>query len=697
MRGLAPATQSRTRVTAGTLPAPYARRVNRLASEGSPYLRQHADNPVDWYPWGTEAFAEARSSDRPVLLSVGYSACHWCHVMAHESFEDPATAELMNRLYVNVKVDREERPDVDSLYMEAVTSLTGHGGWPMTVFLTPEGEPFFAGTYFPPTSRQGMPSFPDVLERVGEAWEERRSEVRQQAQRITEALDRAGRLPLGAGGEPPGSETLAQAAAALRQQYDAAWGGFGRAPKFPQAMTLEALLRHWRHSGDDDTAAMVLNSLDCMASGGIYDHLGGGFSRYATDQRWLVPHFEKMLYDNALLLGLYTQAWQITGKARYRQVVDETVGYLLRDLRLADGGFASAEDADSEGVEGKFYVWSVDEIRAAVGDAAAGAALDWYGASEEGNFEGANILWRPVRGDLLRPPEVEAARRALFEVRSGRVRPGLDDKVLTEWNGLVISALARAATATGNDAWLAAAVACGEFLTENLRRPDGRWLRSWQAGDAERPAGARHLACAADYAAMLDAFCRLAEATGCARWIDEARRTADDLLELFWDHDTGGLLTCGRDAEPLVATPRDLFDNATPSANSAAALGLLRLGALVGNEKYNDRATDICSLLGPLAAEHPSAFGNLLCALDLHATGATEVVVTGDRADLVEVVHREWLPNVVLAWGEPYDSPLWHQRPDGAAYVCRRYTCAAPATDAGTLRRQLEMTPAGGP
>ena len=668
--------------------------MNRLASEGSPYLRQHADNPVDWYPWGTEAFDEARRGDKPVLLSVGYSACHWCHVMAHESFEDSSVAELMNRLFVNVKVDREERPDVDSLYMEAVTSLTGHGGWPMTVFLTPEGEPFFAGTYFPPTARHGMPSFSDVLQRVHQAWEERRGDVRDQARRITEALDRSGRLPLSAGGSPRGGEVLVQAAVALRPQYDAAWGGFGRAPKFPQAMTLEALLRHWRNSGDDDVMAMVLNSLDCMASGGIYDHLGGGFSRYATDQRWLVPHFEKMLYDNALLLGLYTHAWQITGKPRYRQVMDETVGYLLRDLCLTGGGFASAEDADSEGVEGKFYVWSIDEIRAVAGEAAE-AAIDWYGATTEGNFEGGNILWRPVRGDLLRPPEVETARQALFEARSGRVRPGLDDKVLTEWNGLAIVALAGAATATGNDAWLAAATSCGEFLAENLRRPDGRWLRSWQAGDAERPAGARHLACAADYAAMLDAFCRLGEATGQARWIDEARRTADDLLELFWDHDNGGLLTCGRDAEPLVATPRDLFDNATPSANSAAALGLFRLGALIGNDAYNDRATDICSLLGPLAGEHPSAFGNLLCALDLHAAGTTEVVVTGDRADLVEVVHQQWLPNAVLAWGEPYDSPLSRHRPPRAAFVCRRYTCAAPATDAATLRRQLATGAAG--
>ena len=395
-----------------------------------------------------------------------------------------------------------------------------------------------------------------------------------------------------------------------------------------------------------------------------------------------------MLYDNALLLGLYTAAWQATGKGRYRQVVDETIGYLLRDLRLADGGFASAEDADSEGVEGKFYVWSLEEIRGAAG-AAADAAIEWYGATEEGNFEGANILWRPVRGDLQRPAEVEQARLSLLDARSERIRPGLDDKVLTEWNGLLITALAGAATATGNGDWLVAAEDCGEFLLDRLRRPDGRWLRSWQAGDADRPAGARHLACAADYAAVLDGFCRLGEATGRAHWIEEACRTADDLLDLFWDHDASGLLTCGRDAEPLVATPRDLFDNATPSASSAAALGLLRLSALAGNSEYRDRAEAILGLLGPLAAEHPSAFGNLLCALDLHAAGATEIVITGDRPDLTEVVHRQWLPNAVLAWGEPYDSPLWHQRPDGAAYVCRGYVCEAPTTDVGELRDRL--------
>ncbi|MXZ31062.1 MAG: thioredoxin domain-containing protein [Acidimicrobiia bacterium] len=667
--------------------------MNRLAAEGSPYLRQHADNPVDWYPWGDEAFEAARQADKPVLLSVGYSSCHWCHVMAHESFEDSATAELMNRWFVNVKVDREERPDVDSLYMEAVTSLTGHGGWPMTVFLTPEGEPFFAGTYFPPTARHGMPSFSDVLQRVNAAWGERRSDVRDQARRITAALDRASRLPGATGGVPDGREALANAAGALRRGYDAAWGGFGHAPKFPQAMTLEALLRHWRNSGDDDVLAMVVNSLDCMASGGIYDHLGGGFSRYATDQRWLVPHFEKMLYDNALLLGLYTSAWQVTGKPRYRQVADETVGYLLGDLRQPDGGFASAEDADSEGVEGKFYVWRLEEIRAVAAEAA-DAAVEWYGATEEGNFEGANILWRPVRGDLLRPPVVEEARRALLEARSQRIRPGLDDKVLTEWNGLAISALARAAAAAGRADWLAAAEDCGEFLIGELRRADGRWLRSWQAGDAERPAGARHLACAADYAAVLDAFIRLGEATGRARWIDEAHRTADGLLALFWDPARGGLLTCGHDAEQLVATPRDLFDNATPSASSAAAVGLMRLGALVGEGSYAERAAAILAQLGPLAGEHPSAFGNLLCALDLHAAGATEIVITGDRADLVAVVAGSWLPNAVLAWGEPYDSPLWAQRPDGAAYVCRGYTCATPADDAPALRRQLGIDPA---
>ncbi|MCU1379637.1 MAG: hypothetical protein JWN29_2620 [Acidimicrobiales bacterium] len=651
--------------------------VNRLAEETSPYLRQHRDNPVDWYPWGDEAFAAARERDVPILLSVGYSACHWCHVMAHESFEDPATAAVMNELFVNVKVDREERPDVDAVYMEAVQAMTGSGGWPMTVLLHPDGRPFYGGTYFPPAGRHGMPGFVDLLRAVDDAWRTKRDELDEQAGRLTETIRRS--ASVGGGGPLPGPEVLDEAVTGLRSAFDGAWGGFGRAPKFPQTMSLDLLLR----KGAVDP---VVVSLDAMASGGIYDHLGGGFARYSVDTRWLVPHFEKMLYDQALLARVYLHAWQVTGFDRYRQVLEETVGYVLRDLQSSAGGWYSAEDADSEGEEGKFYVWSLDEVLEVGGQVAA----DWYGVTADGNFEGVNILVRPVRGDLARPDEVEASRAALFARREGRIRPGLDDKVLTEWNALFLSTLAEAAAATGRADWLAAAVTNGEFLLAELRRPDGRWLRSWQAeatsADGTR---ARHLAYAADHATLVDAFTRLAEATGEARWIDAAREIAHALLDLFWDDEGGGVFTTGHDAEELVARQKDLLDNATPSANSTAAYALLRLAALTGEVRFQEAAEAILGVLGPLAGAHPMAFANLLAALDLHLAGATEIAVVGDRPDLIEVVRRAWRPNAVLAWGQPYDSPLWEGRTDDHAYVCRNFTCQQPVTTPADLDRQL--------
>jgi uncharacterized protein YyaL (SSP411 family) len=473
----------------------------------------------------------------------------------------------------------------------------------------------------------------------------------------------------------PDARAVHQAQGTLRGQHDDQWGGFGAAPKFPQAMSHELLLQ-------GGLVEPVVTSLDCMASGGIYDHLGGGFARYSVDGTWLAPHFEKMLYDNALLTRLYLHGWQITGEARVRQVVDETLAYVLRDLRHASGGFYSAEDADSEGEEGKFYVWSIDEVLEVGGQ----AAVDWYGVTAEGNFEGENILNRiSERGDLLRPPEVEHARQRLFERREGRIRPGLDDKVLTEWNALMLAALAEAAAATGDAAWLDAAVANGEFLLANLRRPDGRWLRSWQS-----EGGANHLAYAADHGALVDAFTRLAEATGQARWIDAARTTADAMLELFWDDDQGGLFTTGHDAEKLITRGKDLMDNATPGANSLAAVALLRLAALTGNDAYRDRGEAILRLLAAVAVQHPTAFGHLLTALDLATAGTTEIVVAGDRPDLVGEVHHRYLPTAVLAWGERYDSPLWADREDGRAYVCQGYTCKLPASTVGELREQLD-------
>jgi uncharacterized protein YyaL (SSP411 family) len=663
---------------------------NRLAEETSPYLRQHRDNPVDWYPWGDEAFERARAEDRPILLSVGYSACHWCHVMAHESFEDEDTARLMNELFVNVKVDREERPDVDAVYMDAVQAMTGHGGWPMTVFLLPDGSPFYGGTYFPKVGRQGLPSFTDLCRAVADHFAERRAEVVEQAGRLTAAIARSADLAPGPG--LPDADTVDRAADRLVAHHDGAWGGFGRAPKFPQSMSLDLLLRVVTTRSRPELLDPVTVSLDAMAAGGIYDHLGGGFARYSVDSRWLVPHFEKMLYDQALLSRAYLHAWQVTGADRHRQVLDETIGYVLRDLGHGAGGFHSAEDADSEGVEGRFYVWSLEELAEVAGPDRAAEVAAWYGVTADGNFEGANILTRPVRGDLVRPPSIEDARRRLFERRAQRIRPELDDKILTEWNALMLGALAEAAAATGRADWLAAAERNAEFLCRELQRADGRWLRSWQAGDGYRSAEARHLAYATDYAALVDGFTRLGEATGRARWIDEARGTADGMLALFWDPDGGGLFTTGHDAEQLVARQKDFMDNATPSANSLAALGLLRLGALTGIDRYREHATAILTLFGPLVESSPEAFGHLLAALDVAHRDLTEVVVVGDRPDLVEVVTGRYRPETVLAWGEPYDSPLWEGRDPGRAYVCEHFACRQPVDTPVALAGQLGDT-----
>ena len=655
--------------------------MNRLADETSPYLQQHMDNPADWYPWGEEAFARAKAEDRPILLSVGYAACHWCHVMAHESFEDEETARVMNELFVNVKVDREERPDVDAVYMEAVQAMTGHGGWPMTVWLTPEGRPFYGGTYFPNSPRAGMPAFTQVCQAVAQTWKERREDILDQASRVTGMLQAAAQFT--PADEPlPTREAIDDAAAKLAEQFDREWGGFGRAPKFPQPDLYELLLRAHARTPHEATLAVVTTSLDAMASGGIYDHLGGGFHRYSVDREWLVPHFEKMLYDQALLARVYLHAWQVTGEERYRQVAAETIDYVRRDLRHPGGGFSSSEDADSEGVEGKFYVWSVADVRQVLGDAA-DAAIEWWGITPAGNFEGTNILTRPVRGDLVRPEPIEQARRRLFEVREGRVRPGLDDKVLTEWNALFLATLAEAGAALGREDWLEDARANADFLLGALRRDDGRWLRSWQRGQP------RHLAYAGDHAALVAAFSRMAEATGEAMWIDEARATADAMLDLFWDDEVGGLFTVGRDAEQLITRAKDLVDNVIPSANGSAAVALVRLAALTGEERYRERAEQILRLVAEPLRRHPTAFAHLLGAVDLLEAPVTEIAVMGDRPDLVRAVQARFLPNAVLAWGEPYPSPLFEGRTEGLAYVCRNYACQKPTDNVEDLLAQL--------
>ncbi len=673
--------------------------VNRLESETSPYLRQHAANPVDWYPWGDEAFARARDLDTPILLSVGYSACHWCHVMAHESFEDAAVAEVINGSFVAVKVDREERPDVDAVYMEAVQAISGRGGWPMTVFMTPDGRPFFAGTYFPPKDSSGMPSFRRVLDAVDEAWRQRRPEVEAQADSLVDAVSRRSRVPadlLGvrvpadAGVASVSGPLLARALAELEARFDDTWGGFGPAPKFPQPTLVELCWRHHRLTGSDRSLAMATATLDAMAVGGIYDHLGGGFARYSTDETWTVPHFEKMLYDQAGLVRAYLHGWLATGTARWLTVVDETITYVLRDLASPAGGLYCAQDADSEGEEGRFYVWSAADIEAVLDPDVAAAAIDFYGVTPRGNFEGKNILRRPLGATSERTPSLDAARTALFEARALRVAPGLDDKILTEWNAMFCSALAEAAGATGNPQWHQKAVEIGRFLLDEMRQPTtGRLLRSWQQGRA------RHLAYAADYAWLVDCLTRLGELTGEAHWTHEAQKTAYDMLRLFGageaDGEGGGLLfTTGNDAEKLVVRPVDVMDGATASANSVAAAALVRLGALCGDDALSEAGASLLALLAGVAGEHPLALANAVAAAGLVGGGVTEVVVTGQRPELVAAVQARFEPTVVLAWGEPTASPLWADRRPGYAHVCRSYTCASPTADSGELAARLD-------
>ncbi len=688
---------------------------NRLADQTSPYLRQHANNPVDWWPFGDEAFALAKETDRPVLLSVGYSSCHWCHVMAHESFEDPEVAALVNEWFVPVKVDREERPDVDAIYMEATQAMTGHGGWPMTVFTDADGRPFFCGTYFPPEHRNGQPSFTQVLTAIHEAYTDRRADLLEQAERLTESLRRS----IGAAGDhtaPIDPSGLDESTMGLLAAFDAEWGGFGRAPKFPQSMSIDHLLRQHARTGSAAALGAAVTSLDAMAAGGIHDHLGGGFSRYSVDRQWLVPHFEKMLYDNALLLRVYAHAAQVTGEPRFADVAEGIVDYVMADLSHPDGGRYSAEDADSlppdrtadaHPEEGAFYVWRRQEVASVLHRAGLGEHLDaiceWYGITDGGNFEGASIPNRlHGRGELDRPPAVEAARQALFDARRTRPRPGLDDKVLTEWNALFVAALAEAGAALDRPDWVAQAERTAEFLLSALRDEHGRWLRSWQADAAtgatsdrtDRTGGGRaqHLAYAADHGALLDAFLCLYEATGLRHWLDEAVTVATAFEDLFVAAD-GTVYSTGTDAPALLVRPREVMDNATPSGASLAATGFLRLGALTADDRWSELGRTVLASMGDVAARHPLGFANMLWAWEMATMGISELVISGDRADLVEVAQRTFTPTTVLAWGAPDDGPLWEGRhdtgADGRAYLCRDRVCAAPITDVDELRARL--------
>jgi uncharacterized protein len=653
---------------------------NRLANETSPYLLQHKDNPVDWYAWGEEALARATEEDKPILLSIGYSACHWCHVMERESFEDAETAALMNARFVCIKLDREERPDLDAIYMEACQAMTGAGGWPLNVFLTPEQVPFYAGTYFPPDSRMGTPGWRSVLEAVADAWEQRRDEIRTGGARVAERL-RGGAL-LSASREPMDARSLDEAVAGLRSQYDRAHGGFGGAPKFPPASALEFLLRR----GETE---MTSHTLRAMASGGMYDQVGGGFARYSVDPYWLVPHFEKMLYDNALLARAYLHGWQVTREPLYRRVCEETLDWALREMRGPEGGFFSAFDADSEGVEGKFYIWTVGELQEALaGEPDADEAIAWFGATDRGNFEGRNI---PVRGPGS-PERLDDWRRRLYEVRAVRVWPGLDDKRLTSWNALAISVLADAGAVLERSDYLDAASACADFVLRDLRDEEGRLLRTWKDGRAKLNAYLE------DHAFLLEALLTLYEAGFESRWFVEARALADAMIARFGDEQNGGFFETSSDHERLVARRKDLEDHPIPSGNAAAAYGLLRLAALTGEQDYEARAVSVLRLLHELAPKHPQAFGHLLQALDFHLSPVKEVALVGDDVRPLErVVRGAFRPHLVLAASSPAAHangvPLLDGRSpvDGrpAAYVCEHFACKAPVTQPEELERLL--------
>lgn len=651
----------------------------------SPYLLSHADNPVDWRAFDEDAFAEAATRDCPVFISIGYSACHWCHVMAHESFEDEATANMLNEHFVSIKVDREERPDVDALYMEAVHAIGGQGGWPLSVFTTPTGRPFFGGTYFPKVSHHQLPSFVGLLEAIQNAWQERRESIDAQAEKLTEAV--ASRLappmPLDEQ-RPPVDHLLARSVTRFGEMFDPEFGGIGNAPKFPQGPMLELLLRA-HVLGDARALPMVETSIAAMAAGGIYDHLGGGFARYSVDRLWRVPHFEKMLYDQATLARLYLHAWQITDDARWLQITSETITYVLDDLRSSEGGIFSAEDADSEGEEGRFYTWTRDEILSGLNRDDAEAIFNWYGDLHTPNFErGRSILLRPQHSDLLRPFDVEQARQHLRVLRNKRVRPNLDDKIITEWNAMFASALCEAAGATQNAEWRQAAIDIGEFILRALRREDGRLLRSYNHGSAH------HLALASDYAWVIDCLTRLSELTGRARYLELAEELAAQLIDLFSAPGGGWYLT-GSDARGLIIRPMDSYDGVTPAAGSIASSALARLGALTGNTRLTARAEETLHAAAAGLDASPIAFAHLIGTAAILDHGALEIVVGPGIEHLVANIHRRFLPESVLAWGERTSSPLWVGRNDARAYVCRGNICMAPVTDVTSLMHEIDQ------
>jgi uncharacterized protein len=673
---------------------------NHLIHETSPYLLQHAHNPVDWFPWGEEAFEKARNENKPVLLSIGYSACHWCHVMAHESFEDEEIAKLMNEYFVNIKVDREERPDLDQIYMNAVQMMTHHGGWPMTVFLTPDGVPFYGGTYFPPQDRYNMPGFPRVLISIAEAYRDRQDDIRETGTSLVNELQRLSKT--NGSDHPIQVELLDAAYAGTVRSYDSVNGGFGGAPKFPPAMTLEFLLRTHARTGKSEALEIASHTCQEMANGGICDQLGGGFHRYSTDAKWLVPHFEKMLYDNALLSRLYLHYFQVSQEQLAQNTVEGILDYVLREMTDPAGGFYSTQDADSEGHEGKFFVWDIKEIEAVLGETAASRFCDYYNITESGNFEGKNILnvTRSLE-DVAVAHNVSASelaaslnegKRLLFELRENRVKPDRDEKILTAWNGLMMASFAEAGVVLNRPDYTDAARRNAEFVLASLRR-DGVLLRTWKAGIAKFNGYLE------DYAFLIEGLVTLFETTGEFRWFEEARSLTDRMIEEFWDDDNGGFFFTGKSHENLIVRSKDYVDNATPSGNSVAAGVLLRLAILTGKENYRKLATTIIREIGDSIRRYPSGFGYALSAADFLLSTPKEVAIVGtNAADIQPLLREAWrryLPNKVVApdFGGAQSIPLLENRPllNGrpTAYVCEHYTCKQPVTDPSALAAQL--------
>jgi len=679
---------------------------NRLSSETSPYLLQHANNPVEWYPWGEEALQRAKDEDKPILLSIGYSACHWCHVMERESFENEAIAALMNEHFVSIKVDREERPDLDAVYMEAVQMLTGSGGWPMTVFLTPDGRPFYGGTYFPPVDRFNMPGFPRLLESVAHQYRDNKSEIERVTSQLTEQMGRTGQMPKG--DSPLTVETLHQAYTTLATNFDYQNGGTGTAPKFPQAMNLEVLLRYYNHGYNERALEMVDLTLEKMAMGGIYDQIAGGFARYSTDTYWLVPHFEKMLYDNALLARLYLHAHQATGRGMYRRIAEETLDYILREMTGPEGGFFSATDADSEGEEGKFFVWSPDEIEAVLGKEEAGIFNGFFGVRDGGNFEGKTILnitqkaseYAQQHGIALDRlvDVVQRGKKSLWAEREKRIHPLLDDKVLASWNGMMLRSFAEAGAALERQDYLDAAVKNANFLLETMR-PDGKLLRTYRVGQAKLPGYLE------DYSFVADGLLALYEATFDQRWLTESISLADRMIELFWDDGVGGFYDTSAEHDQLVVRPRDVLDNAQPCGGSVATDVLLKLAVITGSEDYRVKAATPLRTLRELMGRGPAGTGHWLAALDFYVSSPKEVVIIGPRNDsataaLLRTVTSAFRPNKVLVGADDADAAASYSLPlleargmiDGrpTAYVCQNYACQLPVTTPEELAAQLQ-------